>query len=519
MTSANAARIQLRDASRKTMERLTVLDGLIAAGWRSVMHGSTVTVSVGLEGSAEPIGEALSNLQPLVTFAMLKARWGGDSLSLEAPRGTAFVVAENTHGDLRETFDDDVLSSARQAFAGDVSAAIQLRAHWTAEFTIDPAAALHDAQPDQRWMVINDVSALTDAFDAVAWWELRPLVQPGATLVVALRHADASLNVGTQGLLVCSLAKVGEGIVPPVPATDRSARSEGLPHLPDPSVLFPAVVEGERNEAEQVATILQQRSTAACWALLATDVTTTRDEADLEFFGLRRQSWTLDRGGPRLLPAQHAAAYDLWNSVASAGGPDRALAVRQVVSIYREPPWAHAADVSRSAEGLFLALRADAIGEAFRSQREARALALSVARQTAEATTSLAKNAVERALAVFAAVGGIIVARTTKTLTADQATSLRHLLGIYLLVLVPWSFLLEGRSVTMAIGALKRDLATFSDLVPTSEQNEILQTATVRRAHSQAWIARAVVPLAYGAAVNAGRKLRGNRRLKTARSA
>jgi hypothetical protein len=192
--------------------------------------------------------------------------------------------------------------------------------------------------------------------------------------------------------------------------------------------------------------------------------------------------------------------FDLWHSVATSAGPDRLLAIRQVVSIYREAPWSHAADVARSADSLFVALRADAVAEAFRSQRDARALALTVARQTAEATTGLAKNAVERSLAVFAAVGGIIVARTAKTLTDNQAADLRRLLCVYLLLLVPWSYLLEGRAVTMAIGALKRDLATFSELVPASEQAAILATDTVQRARSHAWVARIVVPLAYAAA-------------------
>ena len=57
-------------------------------------------------------------------------------------------------------------------------------------------------------------------------------------------------------------------------------------------------------------------------------------------------------------------------------------------------------------------------------------MALSVAWQTAEATTGLGKSAVERALAVFAAVGTIIVAQTSSTLTPAQARDLRHLLGV-----------------------------------------------------------------------------------------
>jgi hypothetical protein len=170
------------------------------------------------------------------------------------------------------------------------------------------------------------------------------------------------------------------------------------------------------------------------------------------------------------------------------------------VSLYRHEPWAYGEDVRRSSDPLFLALRSTATAEALRAQREARALALSVARQTANATTGLAKNTVERALAVFAGVGGIIIARTTKTLTLSQAADLRHLLGTFLLILVAWSFLLEGRPVTSAIDALSSDLATFSDLLTEPEQLAILNSKTVTRARHQAWTARIVVPLAYLAA-------------------
>ena len=508
--TTDGAHDQFDEAVRTTIARLAALDRLISAGWKAATHTSTVTLTTTVLGSAEPVRAALAELQPLPRHAKLTARWGSDVLHLEAPNGTSLVVTDSTHGDLRDSFDDDVLTSARQAFAGDASAALQLIADWTVEFTIDTAAVLAAVRPEERWVVLNDVTSLETVVGGVPWWELRRLLQPGPALTVAIRHADPNLRVATRDLVVSSLSQLPIAVAGRALGSSGSAqRHESLPGLPDPAALHPNFVDGERDEADRVVMLLHQRTTAAAWALLASSVTISGDQAELEFFGLQRQSWTLDRNGPSLTREAHSAAFDLWESVVSAGSPDRVLAVRQVVSIYREAPWGHAADVGRSAEALFVALRTDAIGEAFRSQREARALALSVARQTAEATTALAKSAVERALAVFAAIGAIIVARTTKTLTADQAASLRQLLGTFLVVLVPWSFLLEGRPVTMAIGSLKRDLTTFSDLVPASEQAAILQTETVRRARSQAWIARVVVPLAYAAAAIIAFRLRG----------
>jgi hypothetical protein len=296
---------------------------------------------------------------------------------------------------------------------------------------------------------------------------------------------------------------------PTGPEGQRYWQPTAPPGIPSPSSLHPRLVIGGSAEVAGVVSALARQATACCWAFLATTVTIEGSKAHAEFFGLQRQEWPLEAIGPDLTRDQHEAAYRLWQMSVDGATPDRLLATRQIVSLYQHEPWADADDVIRASEPLFLALRSTATAEALRAQREARALALSVARQTADATTGLAKNAVERALAVFAAVGGIIVGRTTNTLTAAQASGLRHLLGVYLLILVAWSFFLEGRPVTSAISALKSDLGAFSDLLTESEQRSILMSKTVRYAQQQAWIARIVVPLAYLAAAVVALTLRG----------
>lgn len=506
----------LREAVRLTGEKLDTVRQLTASEWGERSHGSRTVLSASFRGSGMALNTAFEELQPLVSYAKYEARWGTDALTIEASTGAALIVSASSHGDLRDTFDDDVLATARRAFDGDLSAALSLQADWSAELTIDRARLLEQSLPTAHWRVLDDVDALDAVLDSTPWWDLRALLQPDTVrpLVIALARGDQALRVDTVGLVVCSFAHLADrddvGFVSEdadVPIRPRRELAS-LPGLPDPAVLHPRHVGGAA-DAERTANALRQRGAAVCWALLASEIQHKTAHADLEFFGLQRQSWPLDAAGPALSVEEHAAVFGLWHSVVTSAGPDRLLAIRQVVSIYREAPWSHAADVARSADSLFVALRADAVAEAFRSQRDARALALTVARQTAEATTGLAKNAVERSLAVLAAVGGIIVARTAKTLTVDQAADLRRLLGAYLLLLVPWSFFLEGRAVTMAIGALKCDLATFSELVPASEQKAILATHTVKRARSHAWVVRVVVPIAYAAAASVTVLVRG----------
>jgi hypothetical protein len=498
--------VDQHEAVRTTGEKLQIIDRLTASGWDERRHGSTIVLTATIEGTGTPLSDVFGEMQPLVSYAKLEARWGSDALTSEASTGAGLVVTDSSHGDLRESFDEEELSVARRAFDGDLSAALSLQANWSAELTIDRGRLLQQALPWSRCLVLDDADALVTLLASMPWWELRVFLQPerAGPLFIALVRGGRALRVDTAGLLVCSFAYLAErDDVVVTDAADPRVQTRrdfvALPGLPDPGVLHPLYV-GSDGGAERAANALRQRAAAVCWALLASDIRPASGHAELEFFGLQRQSWPLDAAGPVLSAVEHTAVFDLWHSVATSAGPDRLLAIRQVVSIYREAPWSHAADIARSADSLFVALRANAVAEAFRSQRDARALALTVARQTAEATTGLAKNAVERSLAVFAAVGGIIVARTAETLTVGQAADLRRLLCVYLLLLVPWSYLLEGRAVTMAIGALKRDLATFSELVPASEQAAILATDTVKRARSHAWVARIVVPVAYAAA-------------------
>ncbi|GAC1373550.1 MAG: hypothetical protein NVSMB4_00180 [Acidimicrobiales bacterium] len=506
----------VEQAITATRAALDAADGLVAAGWTRQDTLPTFSVSIETEEVAgDALSAAVDELRPLLIAATLVARWGSDFLTLEcAASGTRpLLVTGQSHGTLQATFSNDDLPVAEAAFNGDVAAALRLVATWHAVLNVDPARCLSSSDPSRHWLVLPDVASVQELVGTRPWWELKPLVQPGRPLVVAIRDAKSDIDIRTKTQRICSLSLVAPGanaeLEPSTISVGQWSMQAAPPGTPSPDAIHPYSFAGQDAELPSLLRTLRRQATACCWALLATSVTIQGNEAQAEFFGLQRQAWTLPAGGPDLTPEAHEAAYELWRTCIDGALPDRLLAARQVVSLYRQAPWASAADVLRSSEPLFLALRSTATAEALRAQREARALAMSVARQTAEATTGLAKNAVERALAVFAAMGAIIVARTSSTLTATQATSLRHLLAIYLLILVPWSFILEGRPVTAAIGALRVDLASFSDLLTDSEQSAILRTETVQRSQQQAWAARCVVPLAYLAAAIVALTLRG----------
>lgn len=272
-----------------------------------------------------------------------------------------------------------------------------------------------------------------------------------------------------------------------------SVRSPG----PDPRLLIPLQSSSSSDEGAAICGALDRAAAACCWSELASDVHVEDARASLEYFGLQRQSWTLDAVGPVLTQSEAAAVYELWRSCLVNDNPDRILAVRQIISLFREPPWNKASDIDRASEPLYVAMRSDASAEGLRTLREAWALAMSVARETAESTSALTKSTLERSIAALASIAAIIVTRSTKTLTLSQATNLRHLLGIGLFALVPWSFFIEGRSLTQGIESFKVDLPQFSELLTEKDCRDILSAQTYTRVSSHAWLVRIVVPLVY----------------------
>ena len=249
---------------------------------------------------------------------------------------------------------------------------------------------------------------------------------------------------------------------------------------------------------------------AAAWAWLATAVELhDRQSATLEFFGLQRTRHDLQSSGPDINVKQCRASYELWRWATSSDSPDQLLAARQVISLYRDaPPWPQASDIQLAAEPVFVALRSDATAEAFRMQRETRALALTVARETADATIGLAKGAVERCIAALAGIGGVIIAHTTHALTDSQASKLRLLIGVFLIIMTGWSTLIEGPPVSVAIDSLSKDINTLGELLSAGQRQQALDLQTFKRARRQSRVVRVAVPVAYAASAIAAFTLR-----------
>lgn len=494
------------DAVETTRVVLDNVDRMIARGWALDVHLPTFTLRRQADDPAL-LAADLRMIASVVTDGRLRGEWA-NGLYLELQLvDDGYVLSDSAGGELEEFFPEETLGDAQQAWNGDADAALRLRGTWNATIGVDPACCLDAAVTGWKVYVVSDL-ATAATFLNRPWWRLGELLNSMTPVLILTWRDQEDYEIRTGMLAIQPFSStIPESTQPPASAPARPT----IPEIPDPRSVAPTEIVGAQTYVAPIATRLWNLCAASAWGWLATTVTIDEAQqvARLQYFGLQRVEHTMPADGPDALSEEHCRdAYELWRWAAETEGPDRLLAVRQIISLYRDVPWGRGEDVRLAAEPVFLSLRSDVIAEGFKAQREARAVALTVARQTAEATTGLSKGAVERCLAALAATGGIVIAKTSATLTASQAADLRMLLAVFLLILAGWSTLIEGPAVTVGLRGLRDDVAALSPLLPEAEQRAILNLSSVKRAKRHALRVRIAVPVAYVAAAIAAALVR-----------
>ena len=496
----------LDNALLATRQMVHGINQLVDAGWKLEQQGIALTL-MGSGDDPRILSGLLKQLDSVLVDARLVGRWPNHELELQYVDG-GFAVAEASPGDLNTAFEGIDLDAAQDAWGGDVESALTLAGSWIATGHVDPARLLQRADIERRWYVLLSVDSLVTLLAERPWWELSGLLEASEMVVIVVADAPQTLDVRTARLRIRALAA---DLSSPLHALETASQAAAgalrmtairpALDIPGPSTIAPSPDREPVPESgdHELYAQLWRRCAAVSWAWLATTVEVDNGQsATLEFFGLQRTRHDLLWNGPDIDVQQCRASYDLWRWVTSGDGPDQLLAARQVISLYRDvPPWRNASDIQRAAEPVFVALRSDATAEAFRMQREARALALTVARETADAAVGLAKGAVERCLAGLAGIGGVIVAQTSSAVTDSQAAKLRLLIAVFLFIMTGWSVLIEGPATTIGIDSLPADMGKLGELLSERQQQEVLDLTTLRRARRQSTIVRVAVPLAY----------------------
>jgi hypothetical protein len=411
-----------------------------------------------------------------------------------------FSVAPS--GDPASEFSGKQLLQAQRAWGGDIDDASKLSGIWRGSTTVDLASPLKNTDSTRAWRAVRTVAVLVGEMALYPWWRARELfIDPGGPVIVAIA-SDEGVELLTSRFGVASLDRLIAGVHPtPAGIAQRLAVVTGTgaqvpTELPLPEELEPV---GDPVAAQVLVEALRPWSDACAWAWMS-NTTTAPDEAEsarLEYFGYRRRHFELSKTGYVGKPGQRA--YKLYTWATSEVSADRILAVRQVVSLYEGADLPSVPnDVMRAAEPLYLALRTDKVAAALETQRQARAIAVDAARQSADAAQGAAKSTAERTIASLAAVAGVAVANATAALSDRSAQVLAIGIAVLFVLLGAWTFFIEGPSMATPINSFKTDLDTMTPLVGEADRKKIEKMAVLSSAQVTVDQIRLWAPIVYG---------------------
>lgn len=447
-------------------------------------------------GTSAELADTVVRLSTHLRSNEIVGTFGGFRVVINYVGSEQFRVA-STLGQVEDSFGIDLRDRARDAAAGDSAAAMSLPLHWTADLTIDPSAAFEAVDPTTRWLVVKTVDDVLEFLQSVPFWRIGELLPADERTTILVKDLPVNESMVSSALQVRALAAdagsltLADDLKSPPLTTSETLRNALLP----PALVPVGDVSGQLGS---VQSRLLRMAAGIAWAELATKSFLDANEISLEFFGLQRATHKVQADGPMLSDDACRRSVDLRNWVLAPEGSDRLLAVRQIASLRTtEPPWMQPEEIRSAAEPVFMALRSDAVAEVLRGQREVKAAAVAAAQRTAELTTSMAKGAVERALASLLAIGGVIVARSAGSLSSSQADDLRTLVAFTLIGLALWNFLLERPPIFNVARDFKSDLSLFNELLPPADRQNVLAMAALKSARNHARLVSIATPVAY----------------------
>jgi hypothetical protein len=185
----------------------------------------------------------------------------------------------------------------------------------------------------------------------------------------------------------------------------------------------------------------------------------------------------------------------LYDWASTEKSPDRLLAVQQVASLLEADQLLdHVGDLRGSAEIVYTGLRSEAVAEAVRGFREAHAATLETVRQTLTSVQDLTKAATDRGFAALVAVGAVLVANGTRSLSNHVGRLLLLLVAAFLIFLAVWSFTVEGPLVAAPMKNLEVDLRRGSPLLTDGQVKELLDAETISITRRRSTVVHFTIP-------------------------
>lgn len=486
----------IQDARQATQSALDRLDELTSSGWSLTRH--IARGDIAKKGTPRDLIADLASVSDILVGASLTADFAGAKLSYMVTANGTTTLVNGSSGDLSEHFGVDDIDDARLAWAGNVEAAFRLPGEWACLGTLEWTKVLEVEDPGHQWLVFWDQREVENYLKAQPYWRFESAVDLERGTVALVRDLAQADTVVTPVLTVASLAATDLALpTPPAPAEPGYGGSVFAGAV-EPTWIMPTTHTGD---VDRLVEALTGIAVAGCWARIATSTEVAPDNSHVvaEYFGLQRTRHQISATGPTVSLATARESIALLEWVESAGTVDRLLAVRQIVSLKTgAAPWDYVKDIQSAAEPIFMALRSDAVAEALRALRDARTSALDAARRSIETSTSIAKSTAERALAALIAIGGVILAKSTTSVGADQADDLRSLIAYGLFGLAAWNLAVERPTLFRAIADFQADLPTLSELLlPPADNERVRNLVSLTNARNQALRVAWAVPLLY----------------------
>ncbi|HEX4445038.1 MAG TPA: hypothetical protein VHZ81_15815 [Galbitalea sp.] len=389
-----------------------------------------------------------------------------------------------------QLFDSEQLADANKVWERDTSALAGLHLDWRVEIDLDPAKAVSGsdvAQLDVSWsashidgLFANDVvSALT-----------RLIPKQGRRTFLALNGREEPAIFGAVTL--ATLQGLGDtrlSINPPNPPLPGETQID--------SELTPSqtlLVSGRFEQWPIASKTLSFAASATTWGAIATSTT----EGELEFFGYKKVRFSLPM---TWTDEEIAGAIKLRSWAFGEISPDRILALRQIISLYNEPPFKFVEEILSSSETIYLGLRSTAVIEAVRDARDVETRTQQAVQQSSQASVDLAKSAGERVIAGLAAVGAAAIANVTQVLSFSVTTAILAFICGYFLAMLVLFLLIDFRAVGLPIKELDSETFVHSSFVRPDALAEMTSSPMVRGAKGLVLRARIAISSLYASIV------------------
>lgn len=473
---------------------------LESEGWlRTESHGTiqlklrdAKSVSVQI-GAAEILENSIIGLR-------IVGRIEGSILEIRRV-GTGLEITTLPEIDLNELFyEKEAVELANRAWNRDVDAALQLPLKWDIEVDIRLEKIIQTANLEVQ-VSIGSTSLLEEFaqldLDSVA------VVFPRhgkRRIFVCVEAPYECLHLGSVSFVGTATGSSSTGLVESIEVPENVYRlggEAGLDISPVPSELLEIGAQDPGNYWDSIRQRCEVVAGILAWKMIASDVFEENGKVFVDIRGLKRTRFELPN--PNSYSLEDAkAVYRLYSWTFYDKSPDRLLATRQVVSLYSDSDAIkYSADILESAQVVYAGLRNDSVAEALRNVREAESRALDTVRASVRSVQDLAKSATERLLASLVAVGGVVVADDTHSVSIHTGRLLLLIIVAFIGFLALVAAVIEGPLLSLPFDKLGADLEGVISPMSEEQRRRIITLPSVEATKRQVLILRIFIPSVY----------------------